>query len=184
MSQKSSDNNWSELLSAIAEKRDQTAFRRIFFFFFDDLLFFSKSITDNHEVSEDIISEIMIKLWTHTAQITQITNLKTYLFRAVKNQSLNFLDHQKVRSIYLDTPPAQNTPSTPEEVLISKEFQLRFDAILAELSPKTKMAFTLVKDNALTYREAAAIMDVSVNTIDRHIQIALSHIKTKIKNTN
>jgi RNA polymerase sigma-70 factor (ECF subfamily) len=42
------------------------------------------------------------------------------------------------------------------------------------------MAFTLVKELGFTYHETAAIMEISTNTVDRHIQLALRRLRDSI----
>lgn len=177
------DIEWEGVLEAVMSK-DEIAFKRIFFHFYDNLLHFSLSITKNTEVSEDIVSELMSKIWTNADKFQQVSNLKTYLFQAVKNSSLNYLSQQKTRTLYQESELEVRHPYTPEQLMLSKEFGKQLEEVIDKMPPKMKMAFTLVKDNSLTYKQTAEIMEVSINTVDRHIQMALNHIRDFLKKIN
>ncbi len=174
------DIEWRAVLDAIASG-DETAFKKIFFHFYDSLLHFSSSITKDTEVAEDIVSELMAKIWTSTDKFQRVSNLKTYLFQSVKNSALNHLSQQKVRILHKESEREVQHPYTPEELVLTKEFLQQLESAIDKMPPKMKMAFTLVKDNSLSYRETASIMEVSVNTVDRHIQMALKHIRALLK---
>lgn len=174
---------WPGILDAIMLK-DEMAFKKLFFHFYDNLMHFSLSITKNAEISEDIVSELMSKIWANADKFQQVTNLKTYLFQSVKNSSFNYLSQQKIRTQYHESELEIQYPYTPEQLMLSKEFGKQLEEIIEKMPPKMKMAFTLVKDNSLSYKDAAEIMEVSTNTIDRHIQMALTHIRELVKKIN
>jgi len=172
---------WKKIVHAIADKRDEEAFKTLFLHFYDDLTHFSTSIIQDETIAEDLVAELMMKVWLMGENLLKVKNIKTYLFIAIKNLSLNVLAKNKVIS---STPLASydlSTVNSPEEILIHKEITLHIDAVIEALPPKCKMAFILVKDNACSYKEAAAIMEVSTNTIDRHIQIALRKIQVALE---
>lgn len=169
--------NWNALLRKVSLERDADAFKQIFKFFYDDLHYFGRAILHDPTLAEDIVNDIMLSIWQDQGQYLKIQNLKTYLFRAVKNKALNLHAHQLVKATYLKAYDYQQAQPSPEEQYISREIHDNLNKLIDTLPPKTKMAFVLVKDNACSYKEAAAIMEVSTNTIDRHIQIALQRLK-------
>lgn len=174
----------TSLLLAIANDRDESAFKELFYHFYDDLVHFSSSITNDFSSSEDLVADLMLKVWTESTNILPIQNIKTYLFKAIKNSSLNYLNRSKTHEYYLNQPNLNAVPSTPEDLLISKEFIHQFNQLVEKLPPKTKMAFILVKDNLCSYAEAAEIMDISPHTVDRHIQIAVQRLKVELEKNN
>jgi RNA polymerase sigma factor (sigma-70 family) len=172
---------WEKIVHAIADERDEEAFKTLFLYFYDDLTHFSTSILRDETLAEDLVSELMAKIWFMGESLLKIKNIKTYLFIAIKNQSLNVVTKNKsASSLEIENNSFPSAPN-PEEILISKELTQRIEAAVDALPPKCSMAFTLVKDNACTYKEAATIMEVSTNTIDRHIQIALSRIQEAVE---
>lgn len=172
---------WLEIQKAIAFRSDEVAYQQLFLHFHDDLLFFSYSITKDMESAQDIVADLWVKVWTMGKDLVKIKNLKTYLYRAVKNTSLNYLSKRRYEDEVHPLVVNHSSVNTPEDIMISKETILKITKAIESLPPKCKMAFSLIRDNGCTYKEAAEIMEISVNTVDRHMQLALSKIHHAIK---
>lgn len=76
--------------------------------------------------------------------------------------------------------------SSPEQIFITNEDLKIIHQAILNLPEKTREAFKLVKEEQYSYRQAAEIMNISVNTIDKHIQNALQRLlkalrKKKVK---
>lgn len=173
--------DWNALLIAIAKDRDERAFRQFFHYFHDDLISFATSITNDKAGSQDLVAELMLNIWTGAFKLTHVQSVKTYLFKAIKNHALNYLARSKTHDKYVNSPHPTHNTNTPEDLLITKEALAHINSLINSLPPKTKMAFSLVKDNQCSYAEAAEIMEISPNTVDRHIQIALAKIKAGLQ---
>lgn len=170
--------DWQKEIGKINDHRDANAFKLLFHHFYTDLLSFSTAISNHQEASEDIIAELMLKIWQQPEKLLGVKNLKTYLFISTRNLTLNYLEKNKVRDNYiLSNPEITQQDYNPEDQLVSKEIIQKINQAIEQLPPKTKMAFTLVKDNDCSYAEAADIMEISIKTVDRHLQIALAKIR-------
>jgi RNA polymerase sigma-70 factor (ECF subfamily) len=110
----------------------------------------------------------------------EIENIKTYLFRSVRNNAIKYLERQHTHvdiSEIIDFN--YQYPSVEQEYISSENLKI-IQQIIDELPSKCKMAFTLVKELGFTYHETAAIMEISTNTVDRHIQLALRRLRDSI----
>ncbi|WP_398451560.1 RNA polymerase sigma factor [Sphingobacterium thalpophilum] len=171
---------WTELRYAIAFDRSQPAFKILFKYFHTDLYEFGLAILKSPEPVEDIISEIFLKLWLLEDRLMDIDNIKTYLFRSIKNNTIKYLERQ---ASHIDISEIidfhYHAPSVEQEYISHENLKIIQQAIDG-LPTKCKMAFTLVKDMDCTYHETAAIMEISTNTVDRHIQLALRRLRDSI----
>jgi len=73
-----------------------------------------------------------------------------------------------------------NTNTTPESIYISQEEVEKLNAAINELPQKTKMAFQLVRENKLKYKDAAEILGVSIKTIEKQVAAAVAKLKEKL----
>lgn len=71
--------------------------------------------------------------------------------------------HTEFRSIYFD----------PEQLLITAEMFKRVCAAIQNLPPKCRLIFKLIKEDGLSYKEAAELLHLSVKTIENQMTIAL-----------
>lgn len=172
--------DWNYISMQILVNKDRESFHKLFNHFYTDLVHFSQSIITERELAEDVVSDIMLKIWSGDLECKNIRNIKTYLYQATKNSSLNVSNHNKIRQKYIDANQEEPSTPGPDQLLIDKELKFSIDKAINNLSQKTKMAFILVKDNYCTYKEVSEIMNISTNTVDRHIQIAIQRIRIEL----
>jgi RNA polymerase sigma-70 factor (ECF subfamily) len=162
---------------------DQSAYRELFGLFYDRLFRLALIITKSRELSEEIVSDVFIGLWRNREKIAEIENLTVYLYVAIKNTSLNYLSRLTKTSIIniedLDFEPVQPF-ADPEEALITKEMNARISQAIQSLPPRCRIIFKLVKEDGLTYREAAEVLHLSVATIDNQLVIALKKLSAAL----
>jgi len=161
----------------IAIHRDENSFKAYFLANYGVLKSNAFSFIKDKQLAEDVVSEVLWKIWYLGPDLMNIVSLESYLLRAIKNKCLNLL---RVRQLVLtDGIEYQDTlidRNTPEDILISTESIQRIQRAVECLPPKTKEAFKLVKEEKKSYLETAETMGISKKTVDRHIQIALGKL--------
>lgn len=175
--------DWPEIQYAIAEQRDEKAYRELFFHFHSDLLYFSQSLLLEKQAAEDAVADTFVSIWTMEKKLLSVNNIKTYLYRAVKNNALNSIAKRKLLHDFTLASESPIYSYTPEHQLISKETIQSIEEAISALPAKTKTVFVLIRENGCSYKEAAEIMEISSNTVDRHMQIALSKIQKSLSKT-
>ena len=172
----------NELLStqlSIAEG-DQKAFAFLYKQYNKQLKKFAKALVRSNEISEEIVEDVFVKLWCNRSTLPQIENLIVYMYVAVKNTSLNTLSKKSHELIsapfdFLDID-VNDQSFNPYELLITSEMMDRMQGAINSLPPRCKMIFKLVREDGLRYKEIAEILNISVNTIDVQMSIAIKRI--------
>lgn len=174
----------SDLQKRIALHNDERALEALYLLLYPSLTRFAVSFVIQAPVAEEIVEDVFIKLWENRIKLPGITNLKVYLFVAVKNRSLNYLN-RKSRDIiaYIETYPVDISASdeTPENALMTKEMYAQINAAVNALPPKCKLIFQLVREDKLKYKEAAAILGISPRTVDTQMTLATRRIAASIR---
>ena len=146
---------------------------------FAPLYRFSYAMVKSPESAEEIVSDVFIKLWQIRGRLTEIGNLKVYLFTVAKNFSINYF-HQNFKNIPADIDEmnidAQVNFGNPEELYISAEILNRIQQVVQSLPPQCKLVFQLVREEGLRYKEAAAVLGISALTVRNQLAIALRKI--------
>src|SRR5688500_13706056 len=175
--------NIVELQRRIALYDDEPAYKEIFFTYYTPLLRFAQTFVDDRQSAEEIVSDVMMKIWEKRKGLPSISNLRVYLYISTKNTALNYLAKQKKVEIvsieYLNLDFPSNTLN-PEQLMISAEMMRRINNAINSLPPRCKLVFKLVKEDGLPYKEVADILDISIKTIDSHLAIALRKISEAI----
>jgi len=173
-----------ELLQQIAAG-DQHAFRQVYLYFYKRLYQFALAIVKVRESSEEIVEDVFVRIWQQRAGLPAIQNLRVYLYTATKNTSLNYLSKKARESITepFDHIHVEMNGATinPEQILLTAEMYRKVREAVDDLPPRCKMIFKLVREDGLRYKEIAEILNISVNTIDAQMAIAVKKIATALR---
>lgn len=146
---------------------------------------FARVITRSPEVAEEIVEDVFVKLWSNRHRINEVENLTVYLYVAVKNRSLNAISQKASELIKapfddLDIEAAQ-VVSDPYNLLVTAEMMKRMQQAVDNLPPRCKMIFKLVREDGLKHREVAEILNISHNTVDVQMAIAIKKICSELQ---
>jgi len=172
-----------ELQNKISRESDQYAYAQLYIAYMPYLLKFATSIIRNHELAEEIVSDVFIKIWQNRADLSKVENLKLYLYVSTKNTSLNYLSRHFRKEIISLEEISLNTsmsPYNPEQLLITSEAVKKINAEIQKLPPRCRLIFKLVKEDRLRYNEIARLLNISVKTIDNQMAIALKKLSGAI----
>jgi len=164
---------------------DEEAFKKIYYLFYRKLYLFSLAIVKIKEAAEEITEDVFIKIWQQRAHISAINNLRVYLYIATKNTALSYLSKKAKDNL---VEPFDNinidlykSSTTPEELMITAEMYRKIQQQVEALPPRCKMIFKLIREDGLKYKEVSDILNISVNTIDVQIAIAIKKIAVALK---
>lgn len=174
----------NKLLNRIALYDDAIAYKELFSLYHSKLIHFSSLITHSRESAEEVVSDVFLKIWHNRSTLTRVENFHLYIYIITKNLSINCSLKQKrnksfslddtvveFKSIYLD----------PEQLMITGEMYKRILTAISELPPKCQLIFKLIKEDGLKYREVAALLDISLKTVENQMTIALKRIGKSVK---
>ena len=166
----------------VAIARDQQAYETLFKFFHKSLISFGTSIVKSKEAAEEIYSDVMLKLWDLGPDLININDLKVYLFVSVKNASLNYLGkYYKLKTVDIETIHLElKDVKTPEEALLSSEFQNTLAQAIRSLPPKSQLVYKLIKEEGFSYKQVAEVLEISVNTVEGHMSTALKKLSISL----
>lgn len=171
-----------ELLEKIACENDLAAFQKIYFLYYERLLKLACSFVKLTEVAEEIVDDVFVKVWANRTKLNEVNNLTVYLYVAIKNQSLNY--NQTNRITYIDIESVgfelKDLNSSAEDVLITAELAKIINDAIQSLPEQCKMVFKLVKEDHLKYRNVAEILNISPKTVEYHMGNALKTIAAAI----
>lgn len=181
---KASKENIAHLLHSIAHTEDEKAFELLFKLFYERLLHFSLLYVHSPEVAEEVISDVFVKVWSKRRDLAEIANLETYLYVAVKNQSLN----QVSRHSGYFVPPAKSLPLDslvdtfdPQKEIELRELQFDIDKAVESLPPQCRAVFKLIREDGFKYKEVAEILNLSTRTVETQLARALKKLSVALE---
>lgn len=166
-----------ELFQGISED-DRSAFNELFLSHYDRLQGFAMQFLKQEEDSEEVISELFIKIWLRRRVLTDIQNPEVYLYVAVKNACLNLLKKLgRQTMLHFDDLKEEELTAiiaeTPHDLLEYKQLHAELDHAVAALPEQRRLIFKLVKEDGLKCREVAEILGISLRTVESQVYKAV-----------
>lgn len=150
---------------------------------------FVKSYVRDAEASKDIVSEAMVALW-HTYDESRETTLLPYLYKILRNRSLDYLKGERRKLQVLSTDDyqrgdlelrIQSLSDSPPDMIFSAEVQKILDETLAQMPSRTAEIFRLNRLEDKTYQEIADLYNISQKGVEYHMSKALRLLREALK---
>jgi RNA polymerase sigma-70 factor (ECF subfamily) len=159
-----------------------TAFEKVFKSHFKSLHSYAYTIVKDEMVAEEMVQNVFCKIWERKGHLEIETSLTAYLYRAVYNESLNHIKHQKVKLAYQAHASYQmnmQTDSASKKVLLG-DLEQKFRTALTELPEQCRTIFQLSRFEELKYQEIADRLGISIKTVENQMGKALKLLRSKL----
>ncbi len=170
-----------ELLLLI-QKDDRVAFYHIYERYSKKLYRFVIRYIKQEADAEEIVQEVFIKIWESRNKIDVYSSFGSFLFTIVYNTTISLLRKRSSEKKYLDhlkSLQINNSPDLIDEIYF-KELNEKVNSLLNELTPRQKEIFQLSREEGLTHGEIAERLNISVNTVKKHMVNTLAFLKSHI----
>lgn len=134
------------------------------------------------EAAADLTQETFLR---YAEQGGAITYDRSYLYRTAHNLAVDHMRHQARRPIQPTSGDdleeiAEDRPSL-EDAALAKQRIVCLRQAVAELPERTRLIFTLVRLEGLTYAQAAERLGVSESSVQKHLAKALERIMERME---
>lgn len=173
--------NEAELLAKVAAG-DQCAFTELFESYYNLLGAYVLKMTKSLETCEEIVQDIFIKIWLRRADLREIKSFSGYVFVLCRNQVLDHLRkraREKLQAVALEKYLADEA-GTPDGEHPSEVYRILIDQVVSKLPEQAKRVYMLSRYDRLKHHQIAHQLGISRETVKKHIQYAVSFIKTEL----
>ena len=170
-----------ELASLLGED-DRAAFSEIYDRFIFILLNHAYNKTRNREEAKDVVHEVFTMLWSKRYDLNLNSSLSGFLYTSVRNIILNQFAHKGVQNRYLGSLEqfaSQHTTIT-DHLVREKQLSAMIEREISSLSPKMREVFQLSRREHLTHREISEKLDISEQTVSKHMTNALKILRVRL----
>lgn len=168
-------------ISAIS-RGDESAFKEFFNYYHPRLYGYALTMIQSHNPSEEVVSDVFMKVWTGRKRLSSIENVNHYMFRAVKNQALNYLEKRKLETVDLDQVQDNKIGDfiQPDLSVLNRELADQIQSAIESLPPRSKLIFGLIRIDGMKYKEVAEHLDLSVKTVENQMTIAIKKLREEL----
>ena len=163
------------MLLNLVKKGDESAFKKIFDHYYEPLCLRANTLVKNYCLAEELVSDLLYSIWSNREQMEIRSNLKGYLYAAVRNKCLNVLKSRKIHFCNIDTIDyqIQSDWGSPNQYMLFGEFEKQWESRINELPTKRQKVFRMSRFEGKSNHEIADVLKVSEYTVRNQVQIAL-----------
>lgn len=176
-------NNLSDLqLASLLREGDRVAYTEIYDRYVFVLLNHAYNKLRNREAAKDLVQEVFAALWAKREDVCINSNLSGFLYTSIRNVILNQFAHQNVQTKYIASMLQfdKQEQATTDHMVREKQLRELIDEEIAALSPKMREVFELSRKDHLTHKEIAEKLDISEQTVSKHVTNALKILRIKL----
>jgi RNA polymerase sigma-70 factor (ECF subfamily) len=143
-----------------------------------------KGLIQNHEDTNDVLQNVMVKVWKYIDGFKKDSKLATWLYRIARNESITFLNKKNKRNI------ANLNGETKDYVFDSLQAEVEIDsdtiynklkATIAILPKKQKLVFELRYFKEMKYKDMAKELGLTEGALKASYHHAVKKIESILK---
>lgn len=162
---------------------DELVFEKVFKGYYEVLCNYANTIICNIDEAEEIVQNTYLTIWDKRDKLDIHTSIKSYLYKAVYNNCLNWMKHYRVQQKHVEATRHQTVLYIDDssEQLLGIELEQQIGLAINSIPKKCRTVFKLSRFENLTYSEIADQLNLSVKTVDNHMIKALKILREKLK---
>ncbi|WP_240452897.1 MULTISPECIES: RNA polymerase sigma factor [Sphingobacterium] len=174
-----------ELLKAIS-KGNHDGFERLFLHYYRALGNYIYRLLEDQDSTADLVQEVFLGLWVERERLADVESFKDYLFIITRNRIYNQLKLKAKDSLMFESLEMHLTQLTErsEQSDDPKERERYFKLLEEEIEKlplQQQRVFKLAKMKKMKYEQIAQFLDLSVETVRKHMYLAQRTLRNQLK---
>ena len=172
------------------KKNDGKAFEELFRMYFTALYNYAIFYTGSSQIAKDMVHDIYYKIWESRRTLTIHTSIKSYLYRSVHNNCIQYLrhlkfvkEHNKKQEARLEEALLMNRLyfETGLSRLFEREIVELVEEAILKLPGRTREIFIRSRNQHQKNFEIAKKFKVSEKAVEYHISRALIFLREELR---
>lgn len=146
-----------------------------------------QSYIPNREDAREITQDCFLTLWEKRENLSDKTNLKTFLLHIARNKSLNYLERRQARRNYTEQMQRElfvNYAALRDksaELVLLQELETIITNTLNSFPEPYRSVFEMSRNDELTYQEIARQLGISVKTVEYRMSYCLRIFRKRLQ---
>jgi len=149
--------------------------------YWSSLVGYAAGFVGGRDPAKDVVQDTFIRVWTKREEWSSGGSVSAYLYRIVRNLSLNARRDRSTARRHDDlcgvTRAREDPPRRPDEALEAASLRAEVEAAIEALPERRREVFVLSRFHGLTHREIAETMEISPQTVSNQMTAALAELR-------
>jgi RNA polymerase sigma-70 factor (ECF subfamily) len=158
---------------------DDKAFEQIYLQWFGPLFHLMKKLTGFENDAKDITQDVFGRLLEKRANIDPQQGVKSYLFAAARNATVDLFRKKRATFNYLSDNGTPNaTLRTPDEIKIAGDTELLIEQVIDDMPVQRRQVFELSYRSGFSPSEIVSKLNLTRKSVDNHLYQARRTLHT------
>jgi RNA polymerase sigma-70 factor (ECF subfamily) len=160
----------------------QQDFDRIYTAHYEALFKYAFTLISDTAMAEEMVHQVFLKLLERKEPLVLRSPVKSYLYRAVHNECLNYIKHEKVKQVHVEKSGVEISYSAdmPSDSIQYKELKTQLQHAVNELPEQCRTIFQMSRFEELKYAEIALALGITIKTVENQIGKALKRLRVQL----
>ncbi len=133
----------------------------------------------SHEDTDDVLQNTLMKAWVGIQNFRGEAKLSTWLYRIAVNETLTFLNNQRIKTLssMLDTEDLLLSRLEADSYFDGNEAEMKLQRAILTLPDKQRLVFNMKYFEEKTYEEMEEILGTSVGALKASYHHAVKKIE-------
>ena len=161
-----------------------TQFEAVFYRMKDKLYRYALRFVKDSDSAEDVVQDVMSKLWQKREEADGIENLEAWLMVLTRNRSLDLLRKQKDNHVSVDEAyTISDKEPAADKRLETADLMSLLETCLNQLPEKQRTVFHLREIEQMAYEEIAQVTGYNLDDVKVSLFRARKHIQRMVSRT-
>ena len=158
-------------------------FSEIYRLHYGELCDYAMRFIDDRDECEEIVQDIVFKLWQQKELLGTIKSIRAYLYRSVHNRCLNYIKHELHKEKYIDKAWGELKKIELQnfEDVQNRELEEKLHGAINDLPDRCREVFMLSRFDGKKNKEISEQLGISIKAVEANITRALGAIREKLK---
>ncbi|MDX9790155.1 MAG: RNA polymerase sigma factor [Candidatus Kapaibacterium sp.] len=151
----------------------------------DKLFRFAKRLMQNHEEAEDLLQDVMLKLWVNRSELSRKSSVEAFAMAVTRNLCIDRFRSKQYQASNMGIDAAEldmrDRSISPEQRAEQLEAVELVRKAMKELPVNLQRVVELRDIQGLSYQEIAETMEMNINTLKVNLSRARKKIRELLK---
>ena len=174
---------FADLLAAVAERHDRSAFAELFEYFAPRIKGYMRRLGVDHVRADDLAQEVMLTVWRRAALYDQNqAAVATWIFTIARNKRIDGLRRERRPEIDPEDPALVGEPDPAADQLVSRnQINARLRTAVNDLPEEQAEVLRKNFFEDKPHTEIAEELDLPLGTVKSRARLALTKLRQTIK---
>jgi len=138
-----------------------------------------RKIVIDHDDANDVIQNVLIKVWKSLDNFREDSQLFTWLYRIATNESITFLNQKRKRFFIplVDVEKELSSKLSSDSLFSGDQIQLKLQQAILKLPTQQRIVFNMKYFDNMKYEDISAILEVTVGALKASYHHAVKKIE-------